>query len=340
MPSFEIPDGPTTVELTGGADATKPSTGSTVFTVNNKSGEVRSGTLSVQVAGQSKAEWFTIDGEHERGFDPVNSETVTIKIAVPSSVAAGNYPFRLRVVAVNNPDNDHTDGPATTVEVPVPPVPDPRPPVKWWIWLVGALVLMAVIGGLAWAFWPKPDKDGGEVVATETAAPIATTAVIPDLKGKNISEAAALAPDFDITQQAMPVQGNAPGTIIDQNPAAGTVQSKGVPLKVKFDPGVQVPEIRNTQLTGAVNAVLGASLKPGSISTQCNPSIPENLVIAQNPAPGAQVPSNTAVTMVVAWGASDPNRPCFRRIFRAQDVMRIDGIRMERMRRIPTSPSQ
>ena len=305
MPSFEIPEGPRTVELTGDADATKPSTGSIVFTVNNKSGEVRSGTLSVQVAGQSLAEWFTIDGEHERGFDPVTSETVTIKIAVPSSVAAGNYPFRLRVVAVTDPDNDHTDGPATTVDVPPPPAPPDRKGIPIWVWIVGALVLLAVIGGLAWAFWPKPDPDSGEVVATETAAPPEPTkATVPDLKGKNISEVKSLASNFDIILEAVPVQGNAPGTIVDQNPGAGVTQSKGLPLKVKYDPGVQVPQIKGTQITSAINALVAATLKPGQINSECDTSIPENQVMSQNPPEGGPVPSNTVVTMTVA---SRPN---------------------------------
>lgn len=303
MPSFEIPDGPTTVKLTEGADATKPRTGSIVFTVNNKSGEVRSGTLSVQVAGQSKAEWFTIDGERERGFDPVNSETATIKIAVPGDVAAGNYPFRLRVVAVNDPDNDHTDGPATTVEVP-PSAQAIVPPSPKWPWIVGALVLLAVIGGLAWAFWPKKDKPI-KPGATETAAPPQSTmATVPDLKGKNITEAQALAPDFDITQQVVPVTGNAPGTIIDQNPAAGTTQTKRFPLKVKVDPGVQVPQAKGTSITSAINTIVAATLKPGQITSQCDTSVPENQVIDQSPPAGGQVASNTVITMTVA---SRPN---------------------------------
>ena len=136
------------------------------------------------------------------------------------------------------------------------------------------------------------------------------------------------------------MQGSAPGTIIDQNPAAGTTQNKGAPLKIKFDPGVQVPEVKGSQLTAAINAIVGASLTPGTITTQCDASIPENQVINQDPPAGAQKPSNTPVTMTIASRPAVVGRPCFRRIFRAQDVMRIDGIRMERMRRIPTSPSQ
>ena len=330
MPSFEIPDGPTTVELTGGADATKPSTGSTVFTVNNKSGEVRSGTLSVQVAGQSKAEWFTIDGEHERGFDPVNSETVTIKIAVPSSVAAGNYPFRLRVVAVTDPDNDHTDGPATTVKVPVPPVPDPRPPVKWWIWLVGALVLLAVIGGLAWAFWPNtPDKK--IVVATATPPPPVevTTATVPDVVGKTLAEATPLATLFDLVP-VMAQGGDKPvGQIYAQLPAANSVQNKGIPLKVTIDPGVEVPDLRGSNTDGAVRSLQRIGLHVQSSTTSCDANAVDGQITDQKPGPSEHVKANSGVNITVAAVGGTIGT------FAVRCRQRFDGvIRMEQMERV------
>ena len=62
MPTFEIPEGPTNVELqqTGDPKSPGPSTGSAVFNVTNKTSESRGASLSVQVAGSSKKEWFTI----------------------------------------------------------------------------------------------------------------------------------------------------------------------------------------------------------------------------------------------------------------------------------------
>ena len=42
----------------------------------------------------------------------------TIKVSAPKDVAAGDYPFKLRAVAVNDPDNDHAEGPVATAKVP------------------------------------------------------------------------------------------------------------------------------------------------------------------------------------------------------------------------------
>ena len=334
MPSFEIPDGPTTVKLTAGADATQPSTGSIVFTVNNKSGEVRSGTLSVQVAGQSKAEWFKIDGERERGFDPANSETVTIKIAVPGGVAAGSYPFRLRVVAVNDPDNDHTDGPATTVEVPAPPVPPDKKGIPVWVWIVGALVLLAVIGGLAWAFWPKPDPETGEVVATETAAPPEpTTANVPDLVGKTLAQAAPLSTLFDLTP-VMQQGGDKPvGQIYAQLPAANSLQNRGIPIKVTIDPGVEVPDLKGTDTAGAVRRLQQIGLHVQSSTTSCDANAVDGQITGQSPGPAEHVKANSGVNITVAAVGGTIGR------FAVRCRQRFEGvIRMERMERIGNRP--
>ncbi|PXA87498.1 serine/threonine kinase, partial [Nostoc sp. 3335mG] len=140
MASFEIPDGPTTVSLKAGSDPKAPRTGSIVFTVNNKATDAMAGRLSVQVAGQTKAEWFAIDGEPERDFPAGGSQTASIKIAVPPAVPPGDYPFRLRVVAVNDPDNDHTEGPVTTAKVMAPPVVT-NGGGHLWVWIVIAVVV-------------------------------------------------------------------------------------------------------------------------------------------------------------------------------------------------------
>src|SRR5688572_27581229 len=103
MATFEIPDGPVTAKVSGDvANPKSPRTGSAVFNVTNKSDETRSGRLSVQTAGEAKKEWFTIEGDQERKFAPGETQTASIAIAVPPEAAAGDYSFRLRIVAVND----------------------------------------------------------------------------------------------------------------------------------------------------------------------------------------------------------------------------------------------
>ena len=171
MPSFEIPDGPTTVELMrSGAGA--PATGSVVFNVTNKSGESCDGRLSVIPSGNAKPGWFAVDGSRERSFGAGETQTVTIRISAPGDAAAGDYPFRLRAVAVNDPDNDHAEGPVTTAKVPAPAAPPVgrRPPI--WLWVLIALLVLAALAAAAYfAFRSGPDAGptpGGPPAAQAT----------------------------------------------------------------------------------------------------------------------------------------------------------------------------
>ncbi len=159
MPTFEIPDGPTTVKVSGDvADPKSPRVGAAVFNVTNKAGETRAGRLSVQVTGETKADWFAIDGERERDFSAGETQTASIKINVPPDVAAGDYAFRLRVVAVNDPDNDHADGPVSTAQV---EGPIKKGGVPVWVWiLIGLVVLAAVGAGLYFLLAPGEDDKG------------------------------------------------------------------------------------------------------------------------------------------------------------------------------------
>lgn len=156
MSTFEIPDGPTTVELKRPGPGA-PASGTVVFNVTNRSGDSSDGRLSVVASGNSMAPWFTIDGIRERNFGAGETQTATISISVPSNVAAGDYPFRLRAVAVNDPDNDHAEGPVATARVPAPAPADPPHRPNYILWILIGLLLLAVLAAAAWfAFRSKP----------------------------------------------------------------------------------------------------------------------------------------------------------------------------------------
>lgn len=298
MPSFEIPDGPTTVKLAGSVtDAAAPRTGSIVFTVNNKSGEGRAARLSVQVAGQSKADWFVIDGEAQRNIAAGASETVTVNISVPASESAGDYPFRLRVVAVNDPDNDFADGPATTAHA--DKTGGGGGGGKAWIWIVVAVLVLLVIGGItAWLLMPPDEPDVAPTeTPTETAAP--TTATVPDLVGKTVAEAQPLAKDFDFTPVPGTADGKVPSTIVSQAPNAGTTQPIGNPLKVTFDPGVVVPSLIGFNTDTAVNKLNSVGLHVQSSTTRCESSGTAGLILDQDPKADQTVAKNSGVKVVV-----------------------------------------
>lgn len=221
MPTFEIPDGPTTVELKRSGDAA--AAGSVVFNVTNKSAETCAGRLSVVPSGTSKEEWFAIEGDRERTFTAGETQTATIKISAPRDVAAGDYPFKLRAVAVNDPDNDHTEGPVGTAKVPPAPVPQPRKSL-WWLWLIIGLVVLALIGAGVWfAFF----RDTGP-----------KTVPAPDFTvGTTVEQAKKDPKGFKIVETAGQPTGKPAGTIVAQDPAPKSPAIPGQDIKVTFDPG-------------------------------------------------------------------------------------------------------
>jgi len=147
MPTFEIPDGPTSIEAPRSGDPKnpRPAEASAVYSVTNTSSDSLDGRLSVVVSGSSKAEWFKIDGDRERTFGAGETQTATIKASFPPDAAGGDYPFRLRVIAVNDPDNDHAEGPMTTAKLAAAGVVVIKK--SWlWLWILLGVLTVIVIG--------------------------------------------------------------------------------------------------------------------------------------------------------------------------------------------------
>jgi len=141
MPTFEIPDGPTSIAASRSADATA------TYNVTNTSPEPCDGRLSVVVSAGSKSEWFSIDGDRERTFAAGETQTAVVRVRFPADAPEGEYRFRLRAIAVNDPDNDHVEGPATVARL--GPVGTVEKKSLLWLWiLLGVLAALAVVGGL------------------------------------------------------------------------------------------------------------------------------------------------------------------------------------------------
>ena len=99
------------------------------------------------------------------------------------------------------------------------------------------------------------------------------------------------------------------GDVISQNPIAGTDVANGsaVDLVVSLGPAlVQVPAIVGLAQAAAQAAITGAGLAVGDVTTAYSDSVPAQVVISQNPAPGTEVVSDSAVDFVVSLGP-DPN---------------------------------
>jgi len=188
--------------------------GQTVFTVSNTSVRPLRGRARVTPDSAATATWFTLTGGAERDFTVNGTQQYAVQIAVPPTAAAGTYTVRLDMVGVDNPDEDFTQGPSVTFEVPAPlPVKKPFP---WWI--IAVIVGVIIVGiVLAAVLSPKqvevPKLVGSPLVAAQ-----------PTLEAAGLKVSVALA-----TADSAKVN-----VVLAQDPAGGAkVQSgSGVTLTV------------------------------------------------------------------------------------------------------------
>jgi hypothetical protein len=234
MPSFEIPDGPTTVALKKEGGFHK---GSAVFGVTNKTGEGLTARFSVQVQGDGKAEWYQVQGESERSVAAGESQTVTVVAKIPAATPPGQHRIKLRAINVNDPDNDSTDSSAATVTIPAAgPAPPPKKPFPWWILAVVGAVLVLVIGVII----AIVVMNGGSKVPSVVGQPYAEAVKALDKAGyKTIKRT-----DKETGEKP-------PETVLDQTPAAEAKAKKTeailltvaapLPVVLQEEPGEEPP---------------------------------------------------------------------------------------------------
>ena len=281
MPSFEIPDGPTTLALKPEAGLLK---GVAVFGVTNKTGEGLTARFSVQIQGDGKPEWYQVQGEPERPVAAGETQTITVVAKIPVTAPPGQHRIKLRAVNVNDTDNDITDSSASVVTIPAPPPPKPKPkPFPWWIVAVIGVIIAVVL----MTSGPKVPK----VIGMDYAAAVA------ELKKGGYTAA----PEID-----EPAPGKPLGKVFKQEPEAGkkadpkTVQVK---LTVAAPTTVAVPSVTGMDYPAAVAALEKSGFKAAPAINEISPENAMGLVFKQDPAADAQADPKTAeVKLTVAVG--------------------------------------
>jgi len=139
--------------------------------------------------------------------------------------------------------------------------------------------------------------------------------LVPDLKGNQLSVAQKLLEDKNLTvfvYDSTYMDGQLPGTILNQTPAAGTEVKEGraiyVTIVTSITPQVKMPQLISSSVKQAEMVLKSYGLKLGVISFQ--PNVNENAVLKQminklviNP--GQMVAKGSIVDLVVGTGLSD-----------------------------------
>jgi eukaryotic-like serine/threonine-protein kinase len=211
-----------------------------------------------------------------------------------------------------DPRDAGTEREAVT-EVRRPPPPPSRPPPwwreRWWIW---GIVLLLFVGALI-AFFALRDT------SEETASGRAT---VPNVVGLREEEAVLRIEDHDLEADLERAASDRPeGTVIDQNPPAGTQLETGDRVVVIVaTPRTAVTETETVTKTETVApetvelpAVVGEDQVSGGgevdnaglvANTYPVPSDEvQGTVVAENPDAGTKLPKGSAVRLNVALGS-------------------------------------
>ncbi|MBP9002133.1 MAG: PASTA domain-containing protein [Candidatus Hydrogenedentes bacterium] len=100
----------------------------------------------------------------------------------------------------------------------------------------------------------------------------------------------------------------AAGSVISQNPVAGTAVTEGSTVDLVVSSGpcggqqVTVPNVVGLTQAAATTAITAAGLYVGTVTEQCSDTVSAGQVISQDPAVGASVAPGTAVNLVVSSG--------------------------------------
>jgi serine/threonine-protein kinase len=167
MPSFQISDAPSRLELgKPGADGAIPP-GKAGFTVRNMGPRAQTGRIRIEPMSGADPAWFALAGapdtspaEIEKEFDFSGNAAVEAIVRPQAGAKAGSYAFQLKVTAEQDPDTDFVLGPAVAFDIAAPEkAPEPGKKFPWWIVAVAAVLVLAIVGGgAAWYFWPRPDR--------------------------------------------------------------------------------------------------------------------------------------------------------------------------------------
>lgn len=171
------------------------------------------------------------------------------------------------------------------------PVPQRR--TSPWVWVaIAALVVVLGVAG-AWAL----GAFGGGTVA------------VPSVVGMTEEEASATVAAAGLTIGQVTTENSEEyelGTIMRQEPPAGTRVKKGTAIDIVVSAGVamvEVPNVVSMTEADAIAAIEGAQLEVAlPIGREYSKDVPEGQVISSEPAAGAQVPKGSKVAIVVSKG--------------------------------------
>jgi eukaryotic-like serine/threonine-protein kinase len=161
----------------------------------------------------------------------------------------------------------------------------------WLLWAAGALLVLAVLGGVAYAFFggsggvAVPQVNGlSEKQATEQVQKAGLTPKVVDQASATVAK----------------------GLVITTSPANGNLVARGTTVTLFVSngpPKVKVPNVLHQNEPDARNLLINEGFKVKEVTDQ-NSAAKPNTVVGQNPAPNTLVNKGATITLSVSPGGS------------------------------------
>jgi beta-lactam-binding protein with PASTA domain len=148
----------------------------------------------------------------------------------------------------------------------------------------------------------------GFTVAAPAMVNCPVPVAVPNVVGMTQAAASSAITAANLTVGTVTMQASstvASGSVISENPVAGTIVSSGsaVNIVVSTGPGqVAVPNVVGQMQAAASSAITAAGLTVGTVMMQSSSTVASGVVISESPAAGMMVTSGSAVNLVVSSG--------------------------------------
>ncbi|MBX3031266.1 MAG: Stk1 family PASTA domain-containing Ser/Thr kinase [Chloroflexi bacterium] len=175
--------------------------------------------------------------------------------------------------------------------------------------VAGVLLFLALLSDVG-----RPAPTTGPATPTPTATPRPTQLAVPRFVGLPVTTAIALADQLglDLDEERRQTDEAAPGTVIDQRPAPGTMVSPGRTVSLiiaqQADTAI-VPDVRGDTEAAARTRIVEAGLVPSGRFRAYDPEIAEGRVVRTDPRAGAEVAARTTVALYVSRGPRPTPQP-------------------------------
>jgi serine/threonine-protein kinase len=161
-----------------------------------------------------------------------------------------------------------------------------------WLWIAGAALVLAVVGGVAYAI--LGGGSSGNAVPPVNNLPVAQAE-------QEIAKAG-----LKSTVVEQPSATIAKGIVINTSPQNGNVVAAGTLVKLFVSSGpkkVKVPDVKGQSQTNAENTLKAKGFQVNEL-TDPNSTKPAGTVVKQSPDPGKEVTVGSTVTIYVSPGGS------------------------------------